>query len=248
MKSQAGDQRALSGFVNWFVKVTKQSEDSILHNCVVQSAAECIEQHQSLVSDVSKLIFTVLTATGGVTLAQLPAILRSSYEDDVFMEYETINSILGDLNKLDSQKTKEMVESSNILQEALIEATDNHDDLALKLKTTNLLIEIWYLFPTIVSQPSNSHAGIGSLSRKDSFHFVLQQGLQARDKVFRVNVYANSFTLLDRLAQKGNSETNPVYKTLIGGLVMHYKSKEQNETQLDQETIELILRGFKTVF
>ena len=101
--------------------------------------------------DVSNLIFTVLTATGGVTLAQLPAILRSSYEDDVFMEYETINSILGDLNRLDPQKTKEMIESSNILQEALIEATDNHEDIALKLKTTNLLIEIWYLFPTIVS-------------------------------------------------------------------------------------------------
>lgn len=54
--------------------------------------------------------------------------------------------------------------------------------------------------------------------------------------------------MLDRLAQKENSETTPVYKTLIGGLVEHYKSKEQNETQLDQDTIELILRGFKTVF
>jgi len=38
-----------------------------------------------------------------------------------------------------------------------------------------------------------------------------------------------------------------VYKTLISGLVDHYKGKE-SENQLDQVSIELILRGFKTVF
>mmetsp|Transcript_11832 Transcript_11832/g.15028 ORF Transcript_11832/g.15028 Transcript_11832/m.15028 type:complete len:120 (+) Transcript_11832:808-1167(+) len=119
-----------------------------------------------------------MTAAPSITtLGKLPALLRAAYQDDIFMAYETMNSILSDLKKLDRELAKQMIEDSSLLQEALIEATDNHGDLALKLKTTNLLIEIWFLFPTIVSQPAQQHAGIGSLSRKNSFHYVLQQGL-----------------------------------------------------------------------
>ena len=70
------------------------------------------------------------------------------------------------------------------------------------------------------------------MSLKDSFHYVLQQGLNERDKVFRVNVYAIGFTLLDRLAEKDNSETSAVYKTLIAGLLEHYKGKT-NEAQIE---------------
>ena len=80
-------------------------------------------------------------------------ILRNAYEEDVFMMYETINSVLGDLKKIDAALCKESLEDSPLLQQALLDATDNHDDIALKLKTTNLLMEIWFEFPTIVSQP-----------------------------------------------------------------------------------------------
>ena len=163
------------------------------------------------------------------------------------MMYETVNSILNDLNKLDRDLTRTALEESTLLQDALVDATDNHGDFALKLKCTNLLIEIWYLYPTVVSKPAKSHVGIGSLSLRDSFHFVLQQGTLERDKVFRVNVFANGFTLLDRLAAKDNSETSAVYKTLIAGLLEHYKGKTSDK-EIDQVSSEMILRGFRTVF
>ena len=73
---------------------------------MLQSASECIEQHHSLTNDVINLVFTIMTATGSVSLTRLPSILRASYEDDVFMEYETINSMLGGLKRLDREKTK----------------------------------------------------------------------------------------------------------------------------------------------
>ena len=53
---------------------------------------------------------------------------------------------------------------------------------------------------------------------------MLQQGLMGHDKIFRINIFANSFTLLDRLAYKDNSETSAVYKTLVGGFIQLYKS------------------------
>ena len=116
------------------------------------------------------------------------------------MLYETMNAILSDLNKLNRDKTKAGLEGSTLIQDALVDATDAEQDYALKLKCTNLLIEIWFLYPTVVSQQSRDQVGIGSLSLTESFHYVLKQGLSERDKVFRVNVFANSFSLLDRLA------------------------------------------------
>ena len=161
-------------------------------------------------------------------LKQLPTDLKLAYIDDIFMLYETMNTILNDLNKLDRGATKVALEHSTLIQDALVDATDNHQDFALKLKCTNLLIEVWYLYPTIVSQQAKQFVGIGSLSLKDSFHYVLKQGTQERDKVFRVNIFANGFTLLDRLAAKENRETSAVYETLISGLLEHYKNKKSD--------------------
>ena len=197
-------------------------------------------------SDIANLIFNVFK-TENLKLKQLPALLKEVYYDDIFMLYETMNAILNDLNKLDREMTKAALEESTLIQDALVDATDNHGDFALKLKCTNLLIEIWYFYPTIVSNPQKPHIGIGSLSFKDSFHFVLRQGTIERDKVFRVNIFANAFALLDRLASKDNSETSAVYMTLISGLLEQYKGKTSDK-QIDQVSTEMILRGFRTVF
>jgi len=80
-------------------------------------------------------------------------VLKAAYEEDVFMMYETINSIFSDLKRIDQGLCKKALEESPLLQQALVDATDNHGDIALKLKTTNLLLEIWFEFPTIVSEP-----------------------------------------------------------------------------------------------
>ena len=69
------------------------------------------------------------------------------------MMYETMSSLLYDLNKLDRDSTKAAAEESAMIQDVLTDATDDHGDFALKLKCTNLMIEIWFLYPTIVSMP-----------------------------------------------------------------------------------------------
>ena len=67
------------------------------------------------------------------------------------------------------------------------------------------------------------------------------------DMIFRVNIFANSFALLDRLASKGNSETQAVYRILVNGLLVLYRDKT-SDRQIDQVSTELILKGFKTIF
>ena len=76
---------------------------------------------------------------------------------------------------------------------------------------------------------------------------MLEQGIQMSDMIFRVNIFANSFALLDRLASKGNSETQAVYRILVNGLLVLYRDKT-SDRQIDQVSTELILKGFKTIF
>ena len=57
---------------------------------------------------------------------------------------------------------------------------------------------------------------------------MFEQGLYMRDKVFSVNVYANGFLLLDRLATKGNPDTLTVYSSLVNGLLSIYRGKQSD--------------------
>lgn len=139
-------------FSKWFTKHVPQPEDSFLHSSVLQSVAECVEQHHSLAKDAAGLYLSVFKSES-FKLAQLPELLKEAYSDDIFMLYETMSSLLGDLNKLDRDTTKAAAEESTMIQEVLTDATADHGDFALKLKCTNLMIEIWYYYPTIVSMP-----------------------------------------------------------------------------------------------
>ena len=159
-------------FSNWFVKHVPQPEDSFLHNSVLQSVAECIEMHHNLVKQAASLYISVFKSEN-FRLSMLPELLKEAYSDDIFMLYETMSSLLNDLNKMDREATKAAAEESSMIQDVLHDATDDHGDFALKLKCTNLLIEIWFLYPTIVSMPQKQHLGVGNLSLKDSFHNVL---------------------------------------------------------------------------
>ena len=68
-----------------------------------------------------------------------------------------------------------------------------------------------------------------------------------RDRIFKVNVFANALSLLDRLAAKNNPETLPVYRSLIRGLLEIYRGKK-SDREIDQVASEIILKGFATVF
>ena len=67
------------------------------------------------------------------------------------MCYESMNILLPEIYKLDQEKAKEMVVNSQIIKNALHDSIENKLDYAVKLKCTSLLLEIWYLFPSIVS-------------------------------------------------------------------------------------------------
>jgi hypothetical protein len=49
----------------------------------------------------------------------------------------------------------------------------------------------------------------------ESMNEVLKAGLLEKDNVFKINIIAIGFTLLDRLAQRKNNEAANVYKALI---------------------------------
>lgn len=82
---------------------------------------------------------------------------------------------------------------------------------------------------------------------KDSFHFVLEQGTLERDTIFRSNIFANSFTLLDKLVQENDAETTVVYLTLVRGLLAMYRGK-RSDLEIDKVSTELVLKGFADVF
>ena len=175
---ELGDVRPYdTRFAVWFTRIVKnaESEDSLfLHDSVLQSTVECLEMHDVLVTDIATLILNVFQSKEIGGLAVLPVILKQAYAEDVFVVYETIHSLLSDLNRLDSKETQHALEESSLVQDALVEATDDNGDAALRLKCTNLLIEVWLEHPPIIYEPKMQTQGIGSLPLRDSFHFVLE--------------------------------------------------------------------------
>ena len=67
-----------------------------------------------MVTDVAKLYLSVFQ-TEEFKLSQLPEMLKEAYTDDIFMLYETMNSLLGDLNKLNRDLTKNSLEQSTLI-------------------------------------------------------------------------------------------------------------------------------------
>ena len=124
-----------------------------------------------------------------------------TFKDDVFMVYETMHECLPQFNKINRDATRKILLESDLIHTTL-GAASSKDDMALKLKCTNLTLEIWYLYPTIVSTNSDAILGLGTMSLRESFHNILVAGTKERDKIFKINVFAMAFTLLDRLAEK----------------------------------------------
>ena len=244
--------------VSWYVKVVKQTfQDNntlasspptpqTIYSSVFRSSVELLEIHPFLVKDVAKLCYSLFREPS-LRLVKIPELLKNVFQDDIFMCYETMNSLLPELHKIDREGAKKMLEESELIQDALVEAVENDIDYALKLKCTNLLFEIWYLYPTLVSQSSWEMKGLNGMTIKDSFQLVLKQSTNERDKVFRVNAFACAFSLLDRLAQKKNKESAAVYKTLIMALIEHYKNK-RSDKDVDQTTTDMALKNFIHIF
>ena len=212
---------------------------------VLRGLAEAIDTHPSIVNEAAKLIFSICQR-GEPSLTQLTQVFKDTFDDDEFMIYETMHECLPVFNKLDRDATRKSILESDLIQSALQLATTTND-LALRLKTTNLILELWYLYPTLVSSNQQSVQGLGSMSLRDSFHQVLMMGTKERDKIFKINVFGMAFTLLDRLAEKENKEAPQVYKTIILGLVESYKNK-RSDREIDQVTTEMILRSFISIF
>lgn len=57
--------------------------------------------HDVLAPDVSRLILSVFKSQEIGGLAELPALLKMAYAEDVFVMYETMHAILSDLSRQD---------------------------------------------------------------------------------------------------------------------------------------------------
>lgn len=91
-----------------------QSRDSFLHNSVLQSTIECLENHDNLVPEAAELLSSVFQSES-FSLSQLPGMLRAAYSEDEFMIYESMHVILSDLNKLDCDEVKLALEESTLV-------------------------------------------------------------------------------------------------------------------------------------
>ena len=69
------------------------------------ATAECLELHQSLVKEVTKLIHSVFSAPK-LGIHNLVTVLKRVYQDDIFMMYDTMHSMLGELKNLDEVQCK----------------------------------------------------------------------------------------------------------------------------------------------
>ena len=117
------------------------------------------------------------------------------------MCFESVHVLLPELHKLDEEKTREMVVGSQIVKNALTEAMENQFDYAVKLKCTVLLMEIWSLFPSVVSKAESlGLKGYNSEPLSKSLNVILRNGTLEKDNVFKINTIAVGFSLLDRLA------------------------------------------------
>jgi hypothetical protein len=160
------------------------------------------------------------------------------------MCFESIHVLLPELHKLDEEKSREMIVNSQIIKNALTEAMENQFDYAVKLKCTVLLMEIWSLFPSVISKADSLNLkGYKGEQLSKSMYDVLRNGTLEKDNVFKINIISVGFTLLDRLASKNNSEAANVYRILIFALLDNYKSKKRDKT-----ISKLLLQNFVKVF
>ena len=112
--------------VSWFVKVVKQTLENnktlasspptpqTISNSVFRTSVELLENHPFLVREVAILV-TSLFREPSLRLVKMPELLYNVFQDDIFMCYETMNSLVPELNKLDREGARSMLEGSDII-------------------------------------------------------------------------------------------------------------------------------------
>ena len=106
--------------VSWFVKVVKQTFENnntaasspptpqTVYSSVFRSSAEMLENHPFLVREAAVLL-TSLFREPSLRLVKIPELLYNVFQDDIFMCYETMNSLLPELNRLDREGARMML-------------------------------------------------------------------------------------------------------------------------------------------
>ena len=112
--------------MTWYIKVVKQTfQDTkttasspptpqLIYSSVFRSSVECLEIHPLLAKDVARLCFSLFREPS-LRLVKVPELLHNVFQDDIFMCYETMNTLLPELNILDRNGTKKMLEESDLI-------------------------------------------------------------------------------------------------------------------------------------
>ena len=61
------------------------------------------------------ILVTSLFREPSLRLVKMPELLYNVFQDDIFMCYETMNTLLPELNKLDREASRLMLEGSDII-------------------------------------------------------------------------------------------------------------------------------------
>ena len=127
---------------------------SLVNAELLRQTCEALEDQSSKAADVAQLLLTIYKTE---PMSHIPDQLYVIFQDDIYMCFESVHVLLPELHRLDPDKARQMVTDSQIIKNALQEAIDNRQDYAVKLKCTVLLMEIWLLFPSLVTPEAKGH-------------------------------------------------------------------------------------------
>jgi hypothetical protein len=159
-------------FQLWFVKspntATMPPEPDYI-NCPLRACVVALEMHPSMAFQIAELIYNFFRDPGTLGPADIYFHLKTACTDDIFMCYESLSQMMGQLKKIHRFSEKDLIRDSYMISDALNEATDNLScDMSVKVACTSLLLECWLLEPKVIQPLKRSD---GYVSEEDDFDY-----------------------------------------------------------------------------
>ena len=157
--------------------------------------SEVLETHPSLVMAATKLILSVFREPEGakspdsLSLHKLPSLLLQMFADDVFVALSCLAMLLPQMKAAERGKLQALILNSSLVQELMQAASENQNDQAVRLIAVNLLLDLWIEELELVCSMDSQI--------KAQFYVCVESALSHPDKVFKIAVLGQVFTLLD---------------------------------------------------
>jgi hypothetical protein len=84
-----------------------------------------LEQHPSLCSDISEMIYFFFKSPGRLRLAQMYIYLKLACQDDIFLCYDSLGQMLPALRIINQDATLSLIKECHMISDSIEEATVN---------------------------------------------------------------------------------------------------------------------------